>query len=169
MKSALLVIDIQNLVVEGKPFAIEERLRLWQDSLALVRQSGIEVIYIRHHDQELVKDTPDWEIHPLPAPLENEIIFDKTFNSAFKETGLHSYLQKQKINRLIIMGMATNFCVDTTIKVAFELGYKVAVIQDGTTTGYTGKLDAEDLIDHYQNIWSWNFAQVDTLENIIRG
>lgn len=169
MKSALLVIDIQNLVVEGKPFAIEERLRLWQDSLALVRQSGIEVIYIRHHDQELVKDTPDWEIHPLVAPLENEMIFDKTFNSAFKETGLHSYLQKQKINKLIIMGMATNFCVDTTIKVAFELGYKVAVIQDGTTTGYTGKLDAEDLIDHYQNIWSWNFAQVDTLENIIRG
>lgn len=169
MKSALLVIDIQNLVVEGKPFAIEERLQLWQDSLALVRQSGIEVIYIRHHDQELVKDTPDWEIHPLVAPLENEMIFDKTFNSAFKETGLNSYLHKQKINKLIIMGMATNFCVDTTIKVAFELGYKVAVIQDGTTTGYSGKLGAKDLIDHYQNIWSWNVAQVDTLENIIRG
>ncbi|NQP31962.1 cysteine hydrolase [Streptococcus suis] len=169
MKSALLVIDIQNLVVEGKPFAIEERLQLWQDSLALVRQSGIEVIYIRHHDQELVKDTPDWEIHPLVAPLENEMIFDKTFNSAFKETGLHSYLQKQKINKLIIMGLATNFCVDTTVKVAFEYGYQLAIIKDGTTTGYTGKMDAKDLIDHYQNIWSWNFAQVDTLENILRG
>lgn len=169
MKSALLVIDIQNLVVEGKPFAIEERLQLWQDSLVLVRQSGIEVIYIRHHDQELVKDTPDWEIHPLVAPLENEMIFDKTFNSAFKETGLHSYLQKQKINKLIIMGMATNFCVDTTVKVAFEYGYQLAIIKDGTTTGYTGKMDAKDLIDHYQNIWSWNFAQVDTLENILRG
>lgn len=105
----------------------------------------------------------------MVAPLENEMIFDKTFNSALKETELHSYFHKQKINKLIIMGMATNFCVDTTIKVAFELGYKVAVIQDGTTTGYTGKLDAKDLIDHYQNIWSWNFAQVDTLENIIRG
>lgn len=105
----------------------------------------------------------------MVAPLENEMIFDKTFNSAFKETELHSYFHKQKINKLIIMGMATNFCVDTTVKVAFELGYKVAVIQDETTTGYTGKLDAKDLIDHYQNIWSWNFAQVDTLENIIRG
>ncbi|HFI0501452.1 TPA: cysteine hydrolase family protein [Streptococcus suis] len=169
MKSALLVIDIQNLVVEGKPFAIEERLQLWQDSLALVRQSGIEVIYIRHHDQELVKGTADWEIHSTVAPLASEKIFDKTFNSAFKETGLHAYLQEKGIEQLIIMGMATNFCVDTTIKVAFELGYKVAVIQDGTTTGYTGKLDTKDLIDHYQNIWSWNFAQVDTLENIIRG
>lgn len=169
MKSALLVIDIQNLLVEEKPFAIEERLVLWQDSITKARQAGIEIIYVRHHDQELVKGTADWEIHSIVAPLASEKIFDKTFNSAFKETGLHAYLQEKEIEQLIIMGMATNFCIDTTIKVAFELGYKVAVIQDGTTTGYSGKLDAKDLIDHYQNIWSWNFAQVDRLENIIRG
>ncbi|HEL2356941.1 TPA: cysteine hydrolase [Streptococcus suis] len=169
MKSALLVIDIQSMPVEDQPYAIAERLTLRQDSLAKARQAGIEVIHVRHYDQELVKGTADWEIHPLVAPLENEVIFDKTFNSPFKETGLHAYLQEKGIEQLIIMGMATNFCIDTTIKVAFELGYKVAVIQDGTTTGYSGKLDAKDLIDHYQNIWSWNFAQVDRLENIIRG
>ncbi|HEM5270653.1 TPA: cysteine hydrolase [Streptococcus suis] len=169
MKSALLVIDIQNLLVEEKTHAIEERLALWQDSLVQARQAGLEVIHVRHHDQELVKGTADWEIHSTVAPLASEKIFDKTFNSAFKETGLHAYLQEQGIGKLIIMGMATNFCIDTTIKVAYELGYKVAVIRDGTTTGYSGKLDAEDLIDHYQNIWSWNFAQVDRLENIIRG
>ncbi|HEM5292828.1 TPA: isochorismatase family protein [Streptococcus suis] len=101
--------------------------------------------------------------------LASEKIFDKTFNSAFKETSLHEYLQEQGIEQLIIMGMATNLCVDTTVKVAFEYGYQLAIIKDGTTTGYSGKLDAEDLIDHYQNIWSWNFAQVDRLENIIRG
>lgn len=169
MKSALLVIDIQNLLVKEKPYAIAERLTLWHDSLVQARQAGIEVIHVRHHDQELVKGTADWEIHSTVAPLASEKIFDKTFNSAFKETGLHTYLQENGMEQLIIMGMATNFCIDTTIKVAFELGYKVAVIQDGTTTGYSGKLDAKDLIDHYQNIWSWNFAQVDKLENIIRG
>ncbi|WP_029177783.1 cysteine hydrolase family protein [Streptococcus suis] len=169
MKSALLVIDIQNLLVKEKPYAIEERLALWQDSLTQARQAGLEVIHVRHHDQELVKGTVDWEIHSTVAPLASEKIFDKTFNSAFNETGLHTYLQEKGMEQLIIMGMATNFCIDTTIKVAFELGYKVAVIQDGTTTSYSGKLDAEDLIDHYQNIWSWNFAQVDRLENIIRG
>ncbi|HFI0057185.1 TPA: cysteine hydrolase family protein [Streptococcus suis] len=169
MKSVLLVIDIQNLLVEEKPYAIEERLALWQDSVTKARQAGLEIIYVRHHDQELVKGTADWEIHSTVAPLASEKIFDKTFNSAFKETGLHAYLQEKGIVQLIIMGMATNFCIDTTIKVAYELGYKVAVLQDGTTTGYSGKMDAKDLIDHYQNIWSWNFAQVDRLENIIRG
>ncbi|CYU85669.1 isochorismatase hydrolase [Streptococcus suis] len=169
MKSALLVIDIQHLPVEGKLYGIENRLRLWKDSLAQARQAGIEVIHVRHHDQELVKGTADWEIHSIVAPLASEKIFDKTFNSAFKETGLHAYLQEKGIEQLIIMGMATNFCVDTTVKVAFEYGYQLAIIKDGTTTGYSGKLDAKDLIDHYQNIWSWNFAQVDKLENIIRG
>ncbi|HFU4203300.1 TPA: cysteine hydrolase family protein [Streptococcus suis] len=169
MKTALLVIDVQNMPVAEQPFAIEERLILWKDSLTLARQAGIDIIHIRHHDQYMEEGTPDWEIHSVVTPIENEKIFDKTFNSAFKETGLHAYLQEKEIEQLIIMGMATNFCIDTTIKVAFELGYKVAVIKDGTTTGYSGQLDTKDLIDHYQNIWSWNFAQVDTLENILRG
>lgn len=169
MKSALLVIDIQNLLVEEKPYAIEERLALWQDSITKARQAGLEVIHVRHHDQELVKGTADWEIHSIVAPLASEKIFDKTFNSAFKETGLHAYLQEKGIEQLIIMGMATNFCIDTTIKVAFELGYKVAVIRDGTTTGFTGNLSPKDLIDQYQMIWDGRFAQVDTLENILRG
>ncbi|HEL9645193.1 TPA: cysteine hydrolase [Streptococcus suis] len=169
MKSALLVIDIQNLLVKEKPYAIEERLALWQDSLAQARQAGLEVIHVRHHDQELVKGTADWEIHSIVAPLASEKIFDKTFNSAFKETGLHAYLQEKGIEQLIIMGMATNFCVDTTVKVAFEYGYQLAIIKDGTTTGFTGNLSPKDLIDQYQMIWDGRFAQVDTLENILRG
>ncbi|MCQ8266034.1 cysteine hydrolase [Streptococcus suis] len=169
MKSALLVIDIQNLLVKEKPYAIEERLALWQDSLAQARQAGLEVIHVRHHDQELVKGTADWEIHSIVAPLASEKIFDKTFNSAFKETGLHAYLQEKGIEQLILMGMATNFCVDTTVKVAFEYGYQLAIIKDGTTTGFTGNLSPKDLIDQYQMIWDGRFAQVDTLENILRG
>lgn len=59
MKSALLVIDIQSMPVEDQPYAIAERLRRWQDSLAQARQAGIEVIHVRHYDQELVKGTAD--------------------------------------------------------------------------------------------------------------
>ncbi|HFU4501480.1 TPA: cysteine hydrolase family protein [Streptococcus suis] len=169
MKSALLVVDIQNLLVEEKPYDIEERLALWQDSIKKARQAGIEIIYVRQNDEEFATGSHGWDIHPAVAPLADEKIVDKRYSSAFKDTNLQAYLDEQGIERLIVMGMATNFCIDTTIKVAFELGYKVAVIQDGTTAGYSGKLDAKDLIDHYQNIWSWNFAQVDTLENIIRG
>lgn len=169
MNTSLLVIDIQNQVVAEKPFAIEERLALWQESIVQARQEGIEVIYVRHSDEELVEGSPGWDIHASVAPMPGEKIVDKHFNSAFKGTDLQAYLEKQGIEKLIIMGMATNFCVDTTIKVAFELGYQLAVIKEGTTTSFAGNLSVMDLIDHYQSIWSWNFAQVDTLENILRG
>ena len=158
MKTALLAIDMQNLLVEEQPFAIEERLALWQDSITKARQAGIEIIYVRQNDEE---------IHPAVAPLADEKIVDKRYSSAFKDTDLKAYLDEQGIERLIIMGMSTNFCIDTTIKVAFELGYTLAVIKDGTTTPYTADLPAKELIDQYETIWSWSFAQVDTLENIL--
>ncbi|HFU4116729.1 TPA: cysteine hydrolase family protein [Streptococcus suis] len=169
MKSALLVIDIQNLLVEEKPYAIEERLALWQDSITKARQAGIEIIYVRQNDEEFATGSHGWDIHPAVAPLVDEKIVDKRYSSAFKDTNLQAYLDEQGIERLIVMGMSTNFCIDTTIKVAFDLGYTVAVIKDGTTTPYTADLPANDLIGQYETIWSWSFAQVDTLENIIRG
>ena len=167
MNIGLLAIDIQNLMVEEKPYAIEERLQLWRDSLAKARQAGVEVIHVRHRSEELVEVSPAWQIHESVAPLAGEVIIDKTYNSAFKETELQAYLDEQGIEQLIIMGMSTNFCIDTTIKVAYELGYQLAVIRDGTTTGFSGKVDLKGLIDQYETIWSWNFAQVDTLAHIL--
>ncbi len=167
MNIGLLAIDIQNLMVEEKPYAIEERLQLWRDSLAEARQAGVEVIHVRHRSEELVEGSPAWQIHESVAPLAGEVIIDKTYNSAFKETELQAYLDEQGIEQLIIMGMSTNFCIDTTIKVAYELGYQLAVIQDGTTTGFSGNVDLKGLIDQYETIWSWNFAQVDTLAHIL--
>lgn len=169
MKTALLVIDIQNLLVEEKPYAIEERLALWKDSITKARQAGIEIIYVRQNDEEFATGSHGWDIHPAVAPLADEKIVDKRYSSAFKDTNLKAYLDEQGIERLIVMGMSTNFCIDTTIKVAFELGYTVAVIKDGTTTPYTADLPANDLIGQYETIWSWSFAQVDTLENMLRG
>lgn len=167
MNIGLLAIDIQNLMVEEKPYAIEERLQLWRDSLAKARQAGVEVIHVRHRSEELVEGSPAWQIHESVAPLAGEVIIDKTYNSAFKETELQAYLDEQGIEQLIIMGMSTDFCIDTTIKVAYELGYQLAVIRDGTTTGFSGKVDLKGLIDQYETIWSWNFAQVDTLAHIL--
>lgn len=168
MKTALLVIDIQNLLVEEKPYAIEERLALWKDSITKARQAGIEIIYVRQNDEEFATGSHGWDIHPAVAPLADEKIVDKRYSSAFKDTNLKAYLDEQGIERLILMGMSTNFCIDTTIKVAFELGYTVAVIKDGTTTPYTADLPAKALIGQYETIWSWSFAQVDTLENMLR-
>lgn len=168
MKRALLVIDIQTLLVEAKPFVIAECLKVWQEAIAVCREKGIEVIYVRHNDEELIMGSRGWAIDKAVAPQAGEKIFDKHYNSAFKETGLQAYLDSQEIEHVIMMGMATNYCVDTTVKVAFELGYHVSVIENATTTFDEEDLTADQLVKHYKSIWNGRFAQVADLETILK-
>lgn len=168
MKRALLVIDIQTLLVEAKPFVIAECLKVWQEAIAVCREKGIEVIYIRHNDEELITGSRGWAIDKAVAPQAGEKIFDKHCNSAFKETGLQAYLDSQEIEHVIMMGMATNYCVDTTVKVAFELGYHVSVIENATTTFDEEDMTADQLVKHYKSIWNGRFAQTADLETILK-
>ena len=168
MGTALLVIDIQTALIEAKPYAVDNCLSVWQKAIATCREKNIEVIYVRHNDDELLTGSRGWELYGAIAPEDGEKIFDKHYNSAFKETHLQAYLDSQAIERLIIIGMATNYCIDTTIKVAFELGYNVTVIKGGTTTFDDMKITAEQLDDYYENIWNGRFAQVVELENMLK-
>ena len=168
MGIALLVIDIQTALIEAKPYAVDNCLFVWQKTITTCREKNIEVIYVRHNDDELLTGSHGWEIYGAIAPEDGEKIFDKHYNSAFKGTHLQAYLDSQAIERLIIIGMATNYCIDTTIKVAFELGYNVTVIKGGTTTFDDMKITAEQLVDYYENIWNGRFAQVVELENMLK-
>ena len=168
MKTALLVIDIQTALIEAKPYVVDNCLSVWQKAIATCREKNIEVIYVRHNDDELLTGSHGWEIYEAIAPEVDEKIFDKHYNSAFKETHLQPYLDSQAIERLIIIGMATNYCIDTTVKVAFEFGYNLAVIKNGTTTFSEREITAEQLIQHYESTWNGRFAQVADLEEILK-
>lgn len=72
------------------------------------------MIYVCHNDDELLTGSHGWEIYGAISPEVGEKIFDKHYNSAFKETHLQTYLDSQAIEQLIIIGMVTNYCIDTT-------------------------------------------------------
>ncbi len=91
-EEALLVIDCQTDLVEAKPYAIDQCLKTWQTAIQRARRQGVEVIYVRHQDNELTFGSVGWEIHESLAPQASEKIFDKTYNSAFKATGLAAHL-----------------------------------------------------------------------------
>lgn len=64
--------------------------------------------------------------------------------------------------------MQTDYCIDTTCKVAFEYGFKV-IIPEKTNTAFDNEsISAKDLYEHYNfNIWRDRFAIVETIENTI--
>lgn len=74
------------------------------------------------------------EFLPEVAPLSNEIIINKTASGVFSSTNLNFVLQNLHINELIVAGVYTNECVETTVRDACDLGYLVTLVDDACTT-----------------------------------
>lgn len=72
-------------------------------------------------------------IAPL-SPNENEIVINKTTYSCFASTGLDGTLRNMGIEMLVIGGVVTNRCVETTARAGTDLGYQSIVVDDGTAT-----------------------------------
>ena len=78
-------------------------------------------------------------------------------------------MDNKGITQLIVTGMQTEYCIDTTCKVAFEYGFKVIIPEKANTTFDNGKISAKDLYEHYNfNIFNNRFGIVESIENTIK-
>ena len=168
---ALLVVDVQNALVLAEPFAVKEIISNIKSLIKACRENNVDVIYIQHNDEIGGKFEPnldEWKIYEEVSPSINEKVISKNYNSAFKETGLKEYLDNKGISQLIITGMQTEYCIDTTCKVAFEYGFKLIIPEKTNTTFNNGNILAKDLYEHYNfNIFNGRFGIVESIESTI--
>lgn len=166
--TALIVIDVQNIMTQFKAYAWDRVIDNIKELQCACRDKGIEVIFIQHHDEELVKGSHDWELYSEVAPLEDERVFHKSIPSAFKETDLEKYLKEKNYKTLILTGIQTDYCVDTNVKVAFELGFEVITPEFTNTTFDNGGLSAKDLYEHYNHrVFKDRFSTVESVEETL--
>lgn len=165
-KQALVVIDVQNLLVENNPYLANQMIQVINDAIQLFKSKKLPIIFVQHTDEELVFESKGWQISSLLDVTDNDIKVQKNYNSIFKATELEAMLQANDIDTLVMCGMQCEFCVDTSIKVAFEKGYNVQVIKDSVST-FDSDLSAKQIIDHYMHIWSCGFAQVIEVSDLI--
>ena len=167
----LLVIDVQNALVEAHPYKYEEVTENIRKLIKAARNNDVEVLYVCHDDgkgSELEKGTYGWQVYDLIAPVQGEKIIDKNFNSAFHRTKLRDYLEEKKIKSLMIVGMQTEYCVDTTIKSAFDYEYKMYIPEGANTTFDNDRLSGEVIHRFYnQDIWDKRFADVISMEEAV--
>ena len=125
MKTAFIIIDVQNILVETgfETEKLLEKIAYLQDQ---ARKQQIEIIYIQHIETPEALTSEDWQLSPLLKRQADEKVFQKRYNSIFKETGLKEYLDQLGIEQLVLCGMQTEYCVDTSVKVGFEYGYKLS-------------------------------------------
>ena len=171
-KTALLVIDVQNLLVDGKPFDIDKVLENISLLIKTCREKNIEIIYVQHtdleEDGELKVGLYEWQIHNDVKPNDSEVVFRKNYNSSFRKTGLKDYLDKKEIESLIITGMQTEYCIDTTCRVAFEYGFDIIIPEKTNTTFDKESIKASEIYDyHNYSIFKDRFAKVEFLSEVI--
>ncbi len=167
----LLVVDTQKLITNKNLYKFEEFKSNVKKLIAMSRENSIEVIFIRHDDgvgNELTKGNDGFEIYEEFQPADNELIFDKTVNSSFKDTGLLEYLKQKKENEIMIVGLQTDYCIDATIKAGFEHGFKMIVPANTNSTFDNKYMSAEQNYRYYNEfMWNRRYAECISFEEAV--
>ncbi|MBS5113063.1 MAG: cysteine hydrolase [Coprobacillus cateniformis] len=166
----LLVIDTQKGITNHQLYNFESFVDNIKTLINKARDHHIEVIYVRHDDGEgtLTKGNEDFEIYDEFKPLTYEKIFDKTVNSAFKNTGLLEYLQSINEKQVIVVGLQTEYCIDASIKCGFEHGFEMIVPEYSNTTFDNQFMSGEKSYQYYNNmIWKNRYAKCLSMEETL--
>ena len=155
MKTALLVIDMQQGLCEGEhaAFASQEVIGRINQVAEKARCAGALVVFVQHESStgELMHGTRGWQLadglHTDPSDLR----VCKTTPDSFHRTALTDILTQHAVTDLVICGMHTEFCVDTTTRRALALGYPVVLVEDAHTTEGSPHLNAAQIIRHHNH------------------
>ena len=170
---ALIIIDVQKAFLEKDYPGIKRNNTnaelVCGNILNKWRKNDLNVIHVRHSstnpESKLHKSKPGFEFNDYVKPKNNEIVLTKNVNSAFIGTGLDEILKNLNINTLVIVGMTTNHCISTTVRMAGNLGYETFLISDSTacynTKGSDGKeIDCEIIYEASIASLSGEFAEI---------
>jgi nicotinamidase-related amidase len=142
MKSALLLIDIQNDYFPGGKMELEGSLEATEKArqvLSRFRKKALPLAHIQHLSTRpgasfFIAGTEGAEIHAHVKPLSGEPVIRKHYPNAFRDTSLLEDLRKHDVRQVVIAGMMTHMCVDATTRAAFDYGFQCIVLQDACAT-----------------------------------
>ena len=158
MKTALIVIDMQVGARELYPqLALDDLIGRINALAVMVRASGGIVVYVQHEGPEgdvFQPDAPGWELLPGLDLQEEDKFVSKKNSDAFLDTSLEAEMWPHNIQRLIITGWATDYCVDTTVRTALAKSYPTIVPSDGHIAADRPHLSAAKIIEHHNVIWA---------------
>ena len=128
-KSALLVIDVQNQVVDGA-FKKDQVIANINTAVGKARAAGVPVVWVQHSDDWMAIGSDDWQIVPQLSPADGEAKVGKLYRNSFEATTLEDVLAGLGVGHVYVCGAQTNNCVRYTTHGALERGYDVTLLSD---------------------------------------
>jgi nicotinamidase-related amidase len=154
--TALLVVDLQNVVVDGN----HERDTVVANVGSLVekaRREQIPVIWVQHSDENIEHGSDGWRIVPELDPGEDEPLVEKHYGDSFEDTSLENVLSDLGVGRLVVAGAQTDACIRSTLHGALARGYDAILVKDAHTTedlSAWGAPPPEQVIAHTNLYWA---------------
>lgn len=156
--TCLLAIDLQAGFFDlPRPlFGADALLQAVGSLLDKARSHGSPIVYVCHSGAgpgPLSRGSDGWQFHRAVAPRAGELVVEKRHCDAFQGTGLEAMLKDLGVTRLVVCGLATEGCVDTTIRRAFSLGFTLEIACDGHSTTDSRVLTAVQIITHHNEVF----------------
>ncbi|MEY4757283.1 MAG: hypothetical protein RJA34_2181 [Pseudomonadota bacterium] len=177
VKSALVVIDVQESFTQ-MPFWRMDEVPAFVDALSRLnagcRARGMPVVHIFHVGQAGPFRSESGFVRPMDflcdAP---DVRFEKHTHNAFTDTGLDLWLRRQGVGKLIIAGIRTEQCCETTARVGADLGYAVDFVTEATLTfpmthATSGRTySADEIKAHTELVLAGRFARIVNVDNCL--
>lgn len=154
-KKALLIIDMQLGSFSLYPYNSR------YNTLNIIKKINLLSHYFRNQGDLVIftqEDNPQFEINDFNLLPEldqkpSDVYLLKKVNEAFYHTKLTEILEKHGVKELYLCGIATDFCIDATLKSALSKDYRVFVVADAHTTSSNPFFEADKLIEYYNWLW----------------
>ena len=162
MHTALIIIDVQRSLVEDETWQPERVLDRVCELEGAARAAGAPIFYVADSRVE-----PHAELHPRLSPRESDRRITKANCDSFLGTTLAGRSGGRRITRLVVCGLHTDFCIDTTCRRAASLGYQVTLVADAHSTFDRDYISAEKVIEHHNRILA-DFPAGDGRVSVVR-
>ncbi|CAI1078381.1 nicotinamidase/pyrazinamidase [Serratia proteamaculans] len=175
-QSALLIIDVQQSF-QHRPFWQEEELPAFQQALTRLiagcQQQGVPLVDVFHVSPEGPFSLASGWVKRLPfLDHQADVTVHKQVHNALTESGLDAWLLERHIKHLIICGIRTEQCCETTTRVAADLGYQVTFVTEATLTFPMQHPDGqvfttEQLKRHTETVLVDRFARIASVDEAL--
>lgn len=177
MKKTLVLIDFQNDYFKGGKMELEGMEKASQNALLLLekfRLYQLEVLHIQHINKGgdfFRAGTQGVMIYDSLSPKNAEKVIKKGYPNSFKGTNLLDLLQKRSLDHLVFCGAMSHMCIDSTVRGAYDFGFKCTVIHDACATKdlvfEDSVIKSEDVHGSFMSALS-HFAEVVSTEEFLK-